>query len=152
MNAEAFASAQGGGGYPIVSNIIPIICENGNKTTEPAFIVTRMQLSRATWCASKHPKANVWELYPFRQLALLASKYPAFPSMPFPPPLFFLFLFSCLYQNHLHLYCMFKLFTYLVFQCFINKKMMRFRRKKRCIFFADTNKIRIFVIQKTRDN
>ena len=33
MNAEAFASAQGGGGYPIVSNIIPIICENGNKTT-----------------------------------------------------------------------------------------------------------------------
>ena len=66
----------------------------------------------------------------FRRLPLLASKYPAFPSMPFPPPLFFLFLFSCLYQNHLHLYCMFKLFTYLVFQCFINKKMMRFRRKK----------------------
>ena len=96
----------------------------------PCVIVTRMPLSRATWCASKHPKANVWKLYSFRPLVLLASKYPAFSPMPFPPPFFFLFLFSCLYRNHLHLYYMLKLFTCIVFQCFINKKTMRFRRKK----------------------
>lgn len=29
---------------------------------------------------------------------------------------------------------------------------MRFHRKKGAFFFADTNKIRIFVIQKTGDN
>lgn len=141
-----------GGGCPTVSNIITIICEITAKPTVTAFLKSRAPSNRAMWRTCKRPEGMQPLSVRFRILSMQAFKNPASSPVPFPPPFFFLFLSFCLLSKSFTLAVCVKLFTCIIFQCFTNRKKMRFYRKNSVFFFTDTNKIRIFVIQKTRDN